>query len=615
MLINGEDLGWLLNAVYQLPCIIPTAPGHRPPIYLIMKDLERFRAILHLQDWSKLLADGRMRLFAGPCAFEDFRRSLVEESTTPAPRIAVTVDPTIWPPNLTLDAALTGANSELAARFAAITCQLQTLYTPQTSLALTAKYQTSQPLRVLGITSRYTTFLQYSMRDWLEAFSRQGHQTRLVIENEDHEIPNRVSLAGAVAEFKPDLVVIIDHFRDEFTGLPPHIPAVMWVQDRLPNIYCAAAGQRQGPLDYVIGYSRVELTQKFGYPASRFMPAMPGVNEARFSPSLTAQAELDPYRCDVSFVSTCVMPAEQIIREEADRIGTPLARRLLDDLLQRLSAIYEAGGSITTSEAIRDIISQALVRNAVSADVNNLVDLFTHRVNNSLFRHQAIGWVAEMGVNLHLYGKGWEKHPSFARYARGHADNQKQLPLIYQASTINLQITPFGAVHQRLLDGLGAGGFFLLRSVAADELELLRRDMWQWCRRQDVRSGAEMVARRDKDLSILLKRYAEIGAVDPSTDPDYCFAALEECALADFTRTANTLWPDSHRVTFSTKEQLQAQVRHFLAAPQERQEIVRSMRQRVLETHTYEAITRRMLNFITRDLAGLAREDARSLAA
>jgi hypothetical protein len=599
--IGGEDLGWLWNCVYQLPCEVPIAPGHRPPLFFLIRDIERFWVILHIQDWKTLLADARVQLFAGEDAFEQFQIALAESTACPWPRMSITIDPAVWPAGLSLDQMLASAKAATSEKMAKVNQQLRLIYSGITPHSLAAKYQSDRPLRVLGITSRYTTFLQYSMRDWLAAFEGLGHQARLVIETNDHEIPSGLSLASTIADFKPDLIVMIDHYRGEHGGLVPEIPFVMWVQDRLPNIYSANAGEAQKRLDYTIGYSRGELTQRFGYPASRFMPTMMAVNQARFTPKPLSDAELNRYRCDVSFVSNCTAPAEQIIREEMDR-QNPVSRALLDDIFQQFKGIYDAGESVTTAHAMRAILVDSIAKHKASVDIEILLQLFIQRVNNSLFRHQAIRWVAEMGVDLHLYGKGWEAHPEFSRYAKGVADNLEQLPAIYRASSINLQVTPYGAVHQRLLDGLAAGGFFLLRSVTPDELELLHRDIWNWCLERKIRSGRDMAAQSDGALLKITRRFAEIGSVDPMSDPDYFYSAAEECALAGFTRTPNTLWENGDRVTFSKKDQLQSQVRYFLANPDERRQIAQSMRQRVLETHTYQNIARRMLKFMANDL-------------
>ena len=72
---------------------------------------------------------------------------------------------------------------------------------------------------------------------------------------------------------------MIDHYRGEFAGLPQTVPCVMWVQDRLPNIFRSPAGAAQKEMDDAIGYGRQECVVAHGYPRQRFMPAMVGVNE------------------------------------------------------------------------------------------------------------------------------------------------------------------------------------------------------------------------------------------------------------------------------------------------------------------------------------------------
>ena len=85
------------------------------------------------------------------------------------------------------------------------------------------------------------------------------------------------------------------------------------------------------------------------------------------------------------------------------------------------------------------------------------------RVNNLLFRHQSLRRsLLDMDIDLRLYGRGWENNPTFAKFARGVADHRGELPLIYQASRINLQVSPLGSLHQRVMEGLASGGFFLL---------------------------------------------------------------------------------------------------------------------------------------------------------
>ena len=64
----------------------------------------------------------------------------------------------------------------------------------------------------------------------------------MLIEEADHELLNTLCHAQACVDFKPDLILLIDHYRAEFPGLPTQIPAVMWIQDLLPNIFNPTAG-------------------------------------------------------------------------------------------------------------------------------------------------------------------------------------------------------------------------------------------------------------------------------------------------------------------------------------------------------------------------------------
>ena len=220
------------------------------------------------------------------------------------------------------------------------------------------------------------------MRDWLDGLGELGHETRLCIESADFEQPNPLSMAQACTEFRPDLIVAIDHFRAEYGGLPKQIPMVMWVQDRLPNIFNARGGAAQTAHDFVIGQGRVECVHQLGYPSDRFMPAMIGTNPNRFRSddrSSDDPADVDPagvnpsslnrgidstLACDVSFVSHCSMPADRIVQAEIDRLNTPQARLLLQAIFDQLRAIYDAGNSIVIGHRIEDLIPPDAARHA-----------------------------------------------------------------------------------------------------------------------------------------------------------------------------------------------------------------------------------------------------------
>jgi hypothetical protein len=447
------------------------------------------------------------------------------------------------------------------------------------------------------------------MRDWLGALERIGHQTHLAIESGNHELLNSLSLAKTCAEFHPDLIVVIDHYRTELGGLPDGIPVMMWVQDALPNMFRREAGNAQGKLDYAMGFARLRMIHEFNYPADRYMPAVVGVNEQRFATRDLSPGEISEFGCDASFVSHASTPADAMIKEEIRKINSPEGGRLISDIFDQLRAVYELGGIVCEPIEIRRMIERGTQNTHTSlpaGEIPKWMELFCQRINNALFRHQSLQWLAEMGIDLRIYGRGWENHPTLGKFARGIADNHTQLPLIYQASKISLHISPHGAVHQRVIEGLACGGFFLLAHCPGDLLEREFQKLWKFCLAHNITTDAQL-RRQAKQETITA--IAKILHYDPFAAEYPLVEVLRDCAEAGYLRSAGTVWGDAYdSVRFQSAIELRAKVTHFLADPEHRCQVAQGMRQTVLERFTYLATARRVLKFIADDLAGAERQ-------
>jgi hypothetical protein len=337
------------------------------------------------------------------------------------------------------------------------------------------------------------------------------------------------------------------------------------------------------------------------------MPAHVGVDETRYAPRTLTDAERQQFACDVSFVSHASMAAKAIVEEEASKHQSPAARKMLHDIFDRLSAIYTAGGFVTEEPTIAAMIDQALVDNQISIAPDkkgSLLVFFSQRDNSALFRHQPLEWLAEMGVDLRLWGQGWESHPTLSRYARGPADNQTQLAAIYQASKINLHMSPHGAVHQRLFEGLCAGGFFLLRYAPGDVLERHFRKVLGWCDASGVISDPELQRCATPAIRRELSMIAESLQYDPFQAGHSLIDVLRASEQSDYIRSAGTIWgKDYDAVSFKNRDELASKVQHFLLDATDREQIAQRMRRPVLERFTYTAISRRLLEFIASDLS------------
>jgi hypothetical protein len=603
LMIAGLDQGWLWNTVYHLECNTPRTPGHRPPLYFLARDIERLWLAMHLHDWTQLLRDPRVRLFVGTDAVQQCQQSMMTHAQIPWAKLCVTVDPALWPAGVTVDSLWQNAHRAANDRMQQLSRQIEAIYAGLDVKAMSARLRGGK-LRVLGITSHFTTFLKYSMSDWLDAFAAMGHDTQLVMENGDHEICNPLTFGQAVTEFRPDLILMIDHYRAEIPGLPRQIPCVMWVQDQLPNIFNPQAGAAQSPRDFCLGFGRLNLS-RHGYPRHRFMPAQVGVNEERFAPRELTALEREQYSCDVSFVSHASMPATAMLKEQLGRADAQ-GRKLLIDIFEQMRAVYDNGGAITQPLIIGQMVDAACQRIRFPLDQSSrtqVLDFFNQRVNNALFRHQALTWIADTGVNLHLYGRGWEQHPKFAPFARGIACNQGQLCAIYRASRINLQITPHGAVHQRLFEGLSAGGFFLLRYVPGDVIESIYQTLHAWCVENDIESDADIRARATPQVQQLISQAGELVGLDQFSTGWSLMEVLRLSADGGYLRSASSVWKEYDQVSFRSAEQVKQLISHYLSRPQERAAVAASMREVVLNRFTYRSTSQRLLEFMADELS------------
>jgi hypothetical protein len=600
VLIAGLGYGWLWQQLYTLPISTPALPGHRPPLYFMCGDVAELHTVLHLHDWRAMLADPRVRLFVGPDSFAQLEGSLTTDSRLPWPKLSVTLDKTCWPAGKDFDGLVQSLFADGAKRIG----ELKQRSSASTDL-IAQKLAAGKPLRVLGVTSRYTTFLQHSMRDWLDAFERMGHTTKLVLEQSDHQAFNSIGHAEACAAFQPDLIVLIDHYRAEFNAFPDDVPCVMWVQDSLPNIFSPAAGAAQTNFDFCIGSGRLLLTTRHGYPAERFLTAPVTVNESRFAPRELSASAIEKYGCDVSFVSHASMPADAIVQEQLSNTTEASSRKLIADVYDRLRAIYDAGGCISHPLRMRALVDQSarsLNLALDAAQVPALISFLTQRVNNALFRHQSLLWLAGLGLDVRLYGRGWEEHPHLSRFARGQADNAAELCTIYQASRINLQVTPHGAVHQRLFEGVAAGAFFLLRAQPVDEVDALYRPLAAWCEREAIADDADLRRRATPEVLSLLKQFQRMTLLDPFELEFPLTHEIRLSADSGFTLAAAGAIPEYESVAFDSFRELRAKVTHYLAHPEERTRIAASMRQRVLERYTYTGVTKQLLSMIAKGL-------------
>ena len=121
-----------------------------------------------------MLGDARIQLFVGG------RRWTISKSACMHSRCALgrccqsRLNRTSGPEGVSLDLIIKKASIRQNVDLLLVSERLQRFITHTTPQQLASRIRNGEPLRILGATSRYTTFLQYSMRDWLAGLDALG---------------------------------------------------------------------------------------------------------------------------------------------------------------------------------------------------------------------------------------------------------------------------------------------------------------------------------------------------------------------------------------------------------------------------------------------------------
>ncbi len=465
--LRGLGDGYVLSALAASPPALLL--GRQQAVFVIESDARLVMAALMLHDYSGPqgpIRQHRFRWFIGPDWGAQFEKEFFSDPFLPFPLAQVGQGPNsnaIEPILRQIGAKLVEFDQRLADEARDIYSRIDA-----ETFADLFSDQPSRPPRILLLTSRFTTVLQYSTRDAAEGFTSLGWQTRVLIEPSAHQSRMKQAMLREIVEFKPDLVFVIDHLRHEYEGiLPDGLPFVCWIQDHLPNLCNPEVGSKIGLRDFILTGMGTRFIGDYHYPAHQIVD-LPNLARIPQRPAAWVSDGLD-----LAYTSNWSKSTEEVVDDILSYASSPpQLRAIAQTACARILAVYERGESLATQLAIRQQIELAQhdcgLAIAEPRLVDTVVNLFWDRLNNHLYRHQALIWVADLaqrrGLKFGLFGRGWERHPVLSKYAMGFVKPGPELEEMVRRTKINLQIEPFACfTHPRLLSGLFAGGFFLVR--------------------------------------------------------------------------------------------------------------------------------------------------------
>lgn len=323
--------------------------------------------------------------------------------------------------------------------------------------------------RIMFLTSRYTTALQYHTRDCREAAERMGIETEYLIE------PNRfvigipaIIMCKALMEFKPDIFFVINHSRFEYTveSKLEQVVFIGWVQDPMPAIMDKQSPEKLGPRDIIMTHFITwKNFQEIGYDKKRVIDAPIPANPYIYKEYTLTAAEKEEYSCDICFVCHNADVDGHI--ENVIKIFPEIYRKPLYEIYKGYQKhVLLTGYFFETEDECRQFLEGALQQHYGMKFFGKALNFVTEDLflnfNEAVFRQALADWLLAAGYeNIKLWGNGWKNDSKYVKYAMGPAENGETLSKIYQSSKIVVGNNFHASAAARAWESMLSGAFYM----------------------------------------------------------------------------------------------------------------------------------------------------------
>jgi hypothetical protein len=609
---DGMGYGWLL--LHILRASQKAYLNYSPAVYVVEPDLTAVCMALHMHDWQEWIKAARLRLFLGENATERFVQSFEEHASWSVPTSFVT-QPLMGRPPVGLQQRAEQVAAGRDQRRQASLERVKTYYAGMDMAAWRKRFAEAAagseggPLRVLGITTRYSTVLRYSMEELQAAAQacpdlRGRMEMAVCMEADDHSLEN--DCVGMIERFKPDLLVTISRLRSEMPDLPRNVPALCWDQDNLPCMRDPAALADLTGLSFVAGHGAIFGAIHLNWPAGACIYCYPAGMTHRYVPRSASAEEMTQFGSDVSYVSHASgLPEELRVNLRNKWVGGAKDFLPLFDASSEEIVALARRGQLLEYREIRDLIVRIAAQLKLPAPPKVVQELYidlTLQVDRA-FRHDTLAWVSQWcetrNRRLRIWGNGWDKHPTLAKWAAGTALPGEQAQAVFRASRINLQIIETGILHSRLLDGWAAGGFFLIRQAHRDQDAKLGMDLFrvaQLTQNENIETIGQLETRGSAELQRL---WTTIAPLYPDADKN---RALPDFGVWRRLVPAQVLIPNLNRIMFNSAAEFGRLADEYCASDDARRQLSESIRDVLHNRLSYDARWREFLEHISSHL-------------
>jgi len=422
----------------------------------------------------------------------------------------------------------------------------------------------NKTVRFALIVTKMSTAIQYFIRDCNEALQKMSINSAVYSEKNDLcgiLGVNAYECADFINSFKPDIILIIGHFRWIMDVIPKQPVFICWVQDPLSHIMDSASAAKITDLDFILGmcikYSRF---RKIGYPDKQMIYGVTApANPAIYKKYELTEKEKEEYSADICLVSNSgsaeyTMNSAIFARYDGrpDQKFVNLVKNTYREIYNiAFSDIYHERKNYFVHETEKLFQEFFVTRTGLVATIeqsNQMAFEFWSTVIAPMHKDAALLWLHEKGYNMKLWGRAWPNHPILKKYAMGMAQNGEILSKILNATKISLGLNAVSTFHPRIMESLFSHCMYIGNDV---------------------------------------------------------FPQSEDWVIArDF------LVPGKEIVLYKNRKDLYKKIDYYLSNREERERMIEVGRKKALETLTYEVLMKTVLDKVENRLAEISGSEA-----
>ncbi len=432
--------------------------------------------------------------------------------------------------------------------------------------------------RLMMPTHLKSNVVQYSTRDTCKAFKDLDWDIE-IIEIERELTPWR--LVKRINEFKPDIVININHLRTEGKNIdcyPPNLMYLTWIQDEMSNVNNSETGEEWTKMaiqidpntkserkrDLIIGYATNLVN--FGYEKSRLKQLSMIVDTKQFKPIKLTVQDKKKYSCEICFASNRGKESNLAVKEDLLPVLSKFGftEKYLFEIHDNLWKYYRDNNILRNSAEVGAYLSKddkflKIIKDLSLDDKNEINTTFQWQMNDIIYRHLVLEWCDELGVNMNLYGQNWEKHSKLAKYAKGEIKHGSELNKAYQSAKFALHLNSIEGNHQRLTEIISSGGTLLMRSsqksqISAELASAFRKMLPVFYGNEKMPKFTDDEQSAVNDLIFIKSQ--NILTTQPNIELNKLEEEVQESIKQHLTQTIDWILPNWNNLLFNSKEEL-----------------------------------------------------------